>query len=336
MIVLGIETSCDETGIAIINDNYEILSHVLYSQIDLHAVYGGVVPEVASRSHIEKIDILFEQALKEANLTLNDIDIISATAGPGLMGGLLIGTTFAKALAWATDKPYIAVNHLQGHALMSRLTHQTQYPFLLLLTSGGHCQIVKVDGINDFAILGTTIDDAAGEAFDKVAKLLGYEYPGGGTVDRLAKLGNEKRFAVPLPLINDDSCNFSFSGMKSAVRNIVAKGEIETEQDQCDLCASFQTAVCKCMEKKVERALKETGLKTLVVSGGVARNSQVRETLTRLAEKLGVEIHIPDPKLCTDNGVMIAIAGLENAKAGSFSKLTFRPRPRWSLEDLRS
>ncbi len=336
MIVLGIETSCDETGIAIINDKYEILANVLYSQIDLHSVYGGVVPEIASRSHIEKIDILFNEALKQANLKLEDIDVIAATSGPGLIGGLLIGTTFAKSICYATGKPYMAVNHLQGHALMSRLTHNTNYPFLLVLTSGGHCQILEVKGTNDFTILGTTIDDAAGEAFDKVAKLLGYEYPGGGKIDALAKQGDSKRFKLPLPLINEDNCNFSFSGMKSAVRNIVAKGEIKTEQDKYDLCASFQSALCKCFEKKVQRALKETGLKTLVVSGGVARNSELRQTLTDVANKLGVDTHIPDPKLCTDNGVMIAVAGLENAKLNQFSSLNTTPRPRWPLEELKS
>lgn len=338
IIILGIESSCDETGVAIVNDKHEILSNQLYTQIDQHAVYGGVVPEIAARAHVEKIDILVKEALKEANLTLNDIDGIAATAGPGLIGGLFVGTSFAKTLSLATDKPFIPVNHLEGHALMSRLTHKTEFPFLLLLVSGGHSQILLVRDVADYELIGTTIDDAVGEAFDKTAKLLGLPYPGGAYIEKFSKEGNPKRFQLPRPLIHEDNCNFSYSGLKSAVRKIVMDlGDNITEQDKYDICASFQKTVVDIIVNKIQRALDKVfapSINAVVLSGGVARNTPIREAVEKLAEKNGVECHIPDPALCTDNGVMIAWAGLENYKLEREGNLDFKPKPRWPLTEL--
>lgn len=345
MIVLGIESSCDETAAAIVNDKKEILGQSLLSQEE-HKVFGGVVPEIAARSHLEHIDEIIESCLKKSNITLNDIDAIAASSGPGLIGGVVIGVMAAKALALALNKPFIAVNHLEGHALCPRLTGDVKYPYLLLLVSGGHCQILIVKGVGEFERLGTTIDDAAGEAFDKVAKMLNLGYPGGPMIEKMASVGNENRFVLPRPLHNSGDCNLSFSGLKTAVRKIIESyspdGKIEhaiiNKQDTADICASFQYAATQSLCNKLKQAIKifkekYPDGKDLVVSGGVAANTYLREHLKSLAEKNNLEFSAPPIKFCTDNGVMIAWAGLERFQAGYTNDLNFKPRPRWPLDE---
>ena len=345
MIVLGIESSCDETAAAIVNDRREILGDCVLTQLE-HKIYGGVVPEIAARSHLEHIDDILEETFKRANLKPSDIDAVAASSGPGLIGGVVIGVMAAKALALALNKPFIAVNHLEGHALAARLTNDVEYPYLLLLVSGGHCQILIVKGVGDFERLGTTIDDAAGEAFDKVAKMLGLGYPGGPIIEKMAELGNENRFVLPRPLCNSNDCNMSFSGLKTAVRKIIEsyapdnniEHAIIRKQGIADICAGFQLAATECLIHKLKKAIvtyktKYPQGKDIVVSGGVASNTYLRRKLQELADLEGLAFSAPPIKFCTDNGVMIAWAGMERALKGMYNDLDFKPRPRWPLDE---
>lgn len=344
MLVLGIESSCDETAAAIVNEKREILEQSLLSQEE-HKVFGGVVPEIAARSHLDHIDEIIEHCVNKAGIKLEDLDAIAASSGPGLIGGVVVGVMAAKALALALNKPFIAVNHLEGHALCARLTEDVTYPYLLLLVSGGHCQILIVKGVGDFERLGTTIDDAAGEAFDKVAKMLNLGYPGGPMIEKMASVGNPDRFPLPRPLLNSGDCNLSFSGLKTAVRKIIESyspdGKIEhaimRKRDAADICAAFQTAATDCLTHKLEKAISYFKQnypegKDLVVSGGVAANTFLRESLKNLADKHKLQFSAPPIKYCTDNGVMIAWAGLERFQKGLTDSLDFKPRPRWPLD----
>ncbi len=344
MIVLGIESSCDETAAAIVNDKREILGETVLTQLE-HKVYGGVVPEIAARCHLEHIDEILQETFKRANLKPSDIDAVAASSGPGLIGGVVVGVMAAKALALALGKPFIAVNHLEGHALAARLTSDVEYPYLLLLVSGGHCQILIVKGVGEFERLGTTIDDAAGEAFDKVSKMLGLGYPGGPMIEKMAVLGDENRFVLPHPLHNSGDCNLSFSGLKTAVRKIIEsyspddniEHAIINKKDTADICASFQKAATESLVYKLQKAIvtfktKYPQGKDLVVSGGVAANNYLRSRLQKLADTEGLIFSAPPIRFCTDNGVMIAWAGMERALKGLYSPLDFKPRPRWPLD----
>ena len=345
MLVLGIESSCDETAAALVNDNKEIISSAVLTQSE-HKNFGGVVPEIAARAHLEHIDEIIEETFRKASLQPFSIDAVAAAAGPGLIGGVTVGVMAGKALALALDKPFIAINHLEAHALTARLTSDVQYPYLLLLTSGGHCQILIVHDVGQFTRLGTTIDDAAGEAFDKVAKMLGLGYPGGPLVEKAAALGDENRFVLPRPLYNSPDCNLSFSGLKTAVRKIIESytedGIIEhailRKQDTADICASFQKAVTECLLHKLKKAIFTFRTtcpqgKDVVVAGGVAANTYLRSRLKQMCATEGLIFSAPPISLCTDNGVMIAWAGVERALKGMYNELDFRPRPRWPLDE---
>ena len=312
MIVLGIESSCDETAVAIVNDEKQIMGEALLSQAE-HKAFGGVVPEIAARSHLEHIDGILEQCLNQANIKLSDVDAIAAASGPGLIGGVMVGVMSAKALSIALNKPYIAVNHLEGHALAARVSNDVTFPYLLLLVSGGHCQILVVKDVGEYERLGTTIDDAVGEAFDKVAKMLGLGYPGGPAIEKLSASGDENRFTLPKPLIANPDCNLSFSGLKTAVRKI-----------DC-LCRKLERAISYFKKNYPEG-------KNLVVSGGVASNTYLRKKLQILAEKHNLTFAAPPIRFCTDNGVMVAWAGLERFRKGYTDSLDFKPRPRWPLD----
>ena len=345
MIVLGIESSCDETAAAIVNDKREILGECVLTQLE-HKTYGGVVPEIAARAHLDHIEDILEETFKKAGVKPQDIDAVAAASGPGLIGGVVIGVMAAKALSLALDKPFIAVNHLEGHALAARLTSDVEYPYLLLLVSGGHCQILVVKGVGEFERLGTTIDDAAGEAFDKVAKMLNLGYPGGPMIEKMADLGDENRFVLPRPLLGSGDCNLSFSGLKTAVRKIIesyaADGNIEhailRKQDTADICASFQKAATDHLIYKLKKAIaifhtKYPQGRDLVVSGGVASNTYLRGKLKQLSETEGLVFSAPPIRFCTDNGVMIAWAGMERTLKGIHNDLDFKPRPRWPLDE---
>ncbi len=338
MRVLGIETSCDETAVAVVEGAAgtgpvgRILSNTVYSQLTEHRRFGGVVPEIAARAHLERIDGLVAQALDEAGLGLSELDAIAATGGPGLIGGVMVGVMTAKALAFAHDKPFIAVNHLEGHALSVRLTEPVEFPYLLLLVSGGHCQLLTVRGPGDFTRLGTTIDDAAGECFDKTAKLLGLGFPGGPAVERAAEGGDPKRFALPRPMWRKPGCDFSFSGLKTAVRQTVEKLPADDPRAVADLCASFQRTVGDVFADRCANALVQAPSSTLVVAGGVAANVYLRGRLEEVAAAHGATLVAPPVRLCTDNGAMIAWAGVERLRLGRVDALDFRPRPRWPLD----
>jgi N6-L-threonylcarbamoyladenine synthase len=340
MRVLGIETSCDETAVAVVEAAIggapvgRILANVVYSQLTEHRRFGGVVPEIAARAHLERIDGLLADALAEAGLALGDLDGIAATGGPGLIGGVMVGVMTAKALAFAHDKPFLAVNHLEGHALTVRLTEQVEFPYLLLLVSGGHCQLLTVRGPGDYTQLGTTIDDAAGECFDKTAKLLGLGFPGGPAIERLATDGDPQRFALPRPMWRKRGCDFSFSGLKTAVRQAVEKLPAGDRQAVADLCASFQRTVGDVLADRCANALQLAPSSTLVVAGGVAANVYLRGRLEKTAGEHGALLVAPPVKLCTDNGAMIAWAGLERLRLGMTDVLDFRPRPRWPLDAM--
>jgi len=343
--VLGIETSCDETAAAVVTGDRRILSTIVLSQLDEHRPYGGVVPEIAARAHLAHLDGIVARALDEAGLSLSQIDAIAATAGPGLIGGVMIGATTAKAMALGAGKPFVAVNHLEGHALTARLTDDVPFPYLLLLVSGGHCQLLAVDGVGHYGVLGGTIDDAVGEAFDKTAKLLGLGYPGGPAVEAAARHARApERFPLPRPMMGRPDCDFSFSGLKTAVRRAAdalptqADGAL-APQDQADLAAAFQTAVSEVIADRTRRAiegfLKDRPLGgTLVVAGGVAANIQLRTVLADLAAAEGLAFVAPPLRLCTDNAAMIAWAGLERFRLGQRDGFDIRPRPRWPLADL--
>jgi N6-L-threonylcarbamoyladenine synthase len=338
MRVMGIETSCDETAVAIVEADAgdrpvgKILANVVYSQLAEHRRFGGVVPEIAARAHLERLDGLVAEALEEAKLGLADLDGIAATGGPGLIGGVMVGVMTAKAMAFAHDKPFLAVNHLEGHALSVRLTEEVTYPYLLLLVSGGHCQLLTVRGPGDFTRLGTTIDDAVGECFDKTAKLLGLGFPGGPAVEKAALGGDPQRFQLPRPMWRKPGCDFSFSGLKTAVRQAVEKLPAGDATAIGDLCASFQRTVGDVLADRCANALARSPASTLVVAGGVAANLYLRGRLDDVAARHGARLVAPPVKLCTDNGAMIAWAGLERLRLGQSDPLDFRPRPRWPLD----
>ena len=338
-LILGIETSCDETAVALVDGSGTVWAHALHSQTSDHALYGGVVPEIAARAHIEHLDGLVKAALDEAGACFADLDGIAATAGPGLIGGVMVGLVTAKALSLATAKPLLAINHLEAHALSARLVSDLAFPYLLLLVSGGHCQMLSVDGVGAYRRLGTTIDDAVGEAFDKTAKLLGLGYPGGPAVERLALRGDPARFALPRPFVGQAALHFSFSGLKSAVRRqaeaVHAATGTLTDRDKADLCAGFQAAVADCLADRVARALDQgPGDAPLVVAGGVAANQAVRARLGQVADRAGRRFLAPPLWLCTDNGAMVAWAGVERYRLGLTDPLDTPARPRWPLDTL--
>ena len=334
MRVLGIETSCDETGIAIIDDQQGLLSHELYSQVKLHADYGGVVPELASRDHVRKIVPLVKKALIDANCTASDIDGIAFTQGPGLVGALLVGSSFARSLAYAWDVPAVGVHHMEGHLLAPMLDDpKPEYPFVALLVSGGHTMMVKVEGIGQYNVLGESVDDAAGEAFDKTAKLLGLDYPGGPLLAKLAESGVAGKYTFPRPMTDRPGLDFSFSGLKTFAANTIRDAG-EDPQAKADIAYAFQEAVVDTLGIKCRRALKETGLKRLVIAGGVSANKMLREQLEVLMNKIGGKVYYPRLEFCTDNGAMIAYAGLQRLKAGQTEGLSAKARPRWPLEEL--
>jgi N6-L-threonylcarbamoyladenine synthase len=329
-IILGLESSCDETAAAVVRSDRTILSHALAGQEDHHRAFGGVVPEIAARAHAELMTPLVETALADAGLTLNDVDAIAATAGPGLIGGVMVGLVTAKALAMASGKPLIAVNHLEGHALSPRLMDaDLEFPYLLLLVSGGHCQLLRVNGVGDYNRLATTIDDAVGEAFDKTAKILGLGFPGGPAVERAAAIGNANNVPLPRPLKGADEPHFSFAGLKSAVLRAHETGQYRVE----DIAASFQLAVIDCLYDRISYTLDRIDAPAaLVVAGGVAANVPIREMLEKLAAQRGMRFVAPPLWLCTDNGVMIAWAGVERFGMGLTDGLDFVARPRWPLD----
>jgi N6-L-threonylcarbamoyladenine synthase len=329
-LILGLESSCDETAASIVRSDRTILSHALAGQEDHHRAFGGVVPEIAARAHSELMMPLVETALKDAGLGLSDIDAIAATAGPGLIGGVMVGLVTAKALAMASGKPLIAVNHLEGHALSPRLVDsELQFPYLLLLVSGGHCQLLRVNGVGDYNRLATTIDDAVGEAFDKTAKILGLGFPGGPAVERAAKMGDAKAVPLPRPLKGADEPHFSFAGLKSAVLRAHETGRYNAQ----DIAASFQAAVVDCLKDRLEYSLSRMDrVPALVVAGGVAANMAIRNMLEELAASHNMRFVAPPLWLCTDNGAMIAWAGIERFAAGLTDGLDFIARPRWPLD----
>jgi N6-L-threonylcarbamoyladenine synthase len=326
-LILGLESSCDETAAALVTSDRRILAHKLAGQEAAHRPYGGVVPEIAARAHVEAIGPLVEAALAEAGVTLNDVDAIAATAGPGLIGGVMVGLVTGKALALASGKPLVAVNHLEGHGLSPRLADpDLAFPYLLLLVSGGHCQLLLVEGVGAYRRLATTIDDAAGEAFDKTAKLLGLGFPGGPAVEKAAAAGNPHAVPLPRPLLGSAEPHFSFAGLKSAVARVV--GQYSPE----DVAASFQRAVVDCLLDRTRRALDSVSVGALVVAGGVAANATVRGALEALAGERGLRFVAPPLWLCTDNAAMIAWAGAERFAAGLTDPLDFPARPRWPLD----
>ncbi len=339
--VIGIESSCDETSVSVVQKTgtkIDVLSNIVKSQIEIHKYYGGVVPELAARAHSDIIDKLIITALDESKTTLKQIDAIAATAGPGLLGGLLVGVVAGKTLAHFLNKPFIAVNHLEGHALSIKLEQDIDYPYLLLLVSGGHTEFTIVKNFNSYKRIGTTIDDALGEAFDKTARLLKLGYPGGPEIEKFAALGNKDQFELPMPLIHENNAHFSFAGLKSAVANIVSKNRC-TEKFKKDMAASFQATINKIIFTKTQnailnyrRVIKTKKKLKIVVAGGVAANKSIRNSLKVLETSKNCEFLFPSIKYCTDNGAMIALAGIERFERKKFSKLNFKPRPRWPLD----
>ena len=340
-IILGIESSCDETAASVITENEQgiptILSSIVSSQVDVHKEFGGVVPELAARSHMEKIDLITKRAINESGIKMEDIDAIAATAGPGLIVCLSVGLSFGKAVASSLNKPFIAVNHLEGHALSPKLNSELNYPYLLLLISGGHTQFLSVQGLGNYKRLGTTIDDAVGEAFDKTAKLLGIEFPGGPQIEIYAKKGNPKRYELPKPIFHRGGCNLSFAGLKTAVLKISKK--IKTDQEKYDLAASFQRTIEEILYKKTKIAFKEfkkinkIDENKFVVAGGVAANKKIREVLENLCKEEEFEAIFPPINLCGDNAAMIAMVGLEKFKLSQFNGLDHPAKPRWPLDE---
>ena len=340
-IILGIETSCDETAASIITENEQgtpkILSNIISSQVEVHKEFGGVVPELAARSHIEKIDWIVQKAIDESGFKLKDIDAVASTAGPGLIVCLSVGLSFGKSFASALDVPFISINHLEGHALSPKLDSDLNHPYLLLLISGGHSQYLSVENIGVYKRLGTTIDDALGEAFDKTAKLLGVEFPGGPQIEVLAEKGDPNRFQLPKPIFNKGGCNLSFAGLKTAVLKI--SKDIKNEQDKFDIAASFQKTILDIMFKKTKNAFFEyeknnkIDNKTFVVAGGVAANKKIRLMLTKLCDENNYKSVFPPIDLCGDNAAMIAMVGLEKFKIKQFNDLDFPAKPRWPLDE---
>ena len=342
LVVLGLETSCDETAASVVRlspeGRAEVLSSVVHSQIDDHAAYGGVVPEIAARSHVEMIAGVAARAMDDAGVGYDGLDGVAATAGPGLVGGVMVGLSFGKAVALARGLPLVAVNHLEGHAVSARLGEPVAYPFLLLLVSGGHCQLLEVRGVGDMTRLGTTIDDAAGEAFDKIAKALGLGYPGGPALERLAATGDGSRFDLPRALLGRKDCDFSFSGLKTAASRLAAA--CETDQDRADLADAVQTAIARQLAERSDRAMKAYAEahahRLFVVAGGVAANRTVRATLEATAARNGFAFLAPPMAYCTDNAAMIALAGAERLQKGWTSDIDVAARPRWPLDERRA
>ncbi|MBX9786009.1 MAG: tRNA (adenosine(37)-N6)-threonylcarbamoyltransferase complex transferase subunit TsaD [Alphaproteobacteria bacterium] len=340
MIILGIETSCDETAASLVTESKQILSNVVSSQFKDHKPFGGVVPEIAARAHLDHMDWIVKAAFEKANLTLNDIDGIAVAGGPGLIGGVIVGVMMAKGLAMAKNLPFIPVNHLEAHALTARLTYDVPFPYLLLLVSGGHCQFLIVEDVGNYTYLGGTLDDALGECLDKTARLLGYPYPGGPTIERLALQGNPNVFNFPKPLKGQMGCDFSFSGLKTAARKVILETDKTSSYFQENFCASFQKAIGEILEDRLKHALhmafeKSPKITSLVIGGGVAANQYFKHRLALCAESYGVSVISPPINLCTDNGAMIAWAGIERFKRNLLGTLSFSPRPRWPLEDLK-
>ncbi len=333
MIVLGIETSCDETGVALLHSERGVLAHALHSQVDMHRDYGGVVPELASRDHIRQLLPLLARVLGQAGLPLAKVDAVAVTAGPGLVGALLVGASVGHALGYALGRPVIDVHHLEGHLLSPLLARpKPEFPFVALLVSGGHTQLMQVDGFGDYHLLGETQDDAAGEAFDKTAQLLGLGYPGGPAVSRLAEFGVAGAFTFPRPMLHSGDLNFSFSGLKTAVLTAVRGVRDLCEQARADVARAFVDAAVEVLVRKSLAALAQTGLRRLVVAGGVGANRQLRDALAVETRHVGAELFFPPPELCTDNGAMIAMAGLARLQAGAIGSSTgFSVRPRWPL-----
>ncbi|MBF1295691.1 MAG: tRNA (adenosine(37)-N6)-threonylcarbamoyltransferase complex transferase subunit TsaD [Parvimonas sp.] len=331
--IMAIESSCDETSVAVVKNGREVISNVISSQIDMHKKFGGVVPEVASRMHLEVINNIVREALEEAKITLDDIDAIAVTKGPGLVGALLVGISEAKALSYACKKPLVGVNHMKGHICAALITHkELEPPFICLLVSGGHTYLVHVKDYNNMEVIGKTIDDACGEAYDKVARCLGMNYPGGPEVERLAKLGNDEAIDFPRVMLDKNSYNFSFSGLKTAVLNYLNNKKQKNEEiSKEDVCASFQRAVFDVLIYKTEKLMKEKNLDTLVVSGGVSANNTLREEINKMCENNGFESYFPDKILCTDNAAMIASSGYYEYISGVRSDLTLNVEPNLEL-----
>ena len=335
MRILGIETSCDETGVAIYDDEKGLLAHQLYSQVKLHADYGGVVPELASRDHVKKTIPLIQAALNDAGMTKDDIDGIAYTAGPGLVGALLVGSTIGRSIAYAWDVPAIPVHHMEGHLLAPMLEETPpEYPFVALLVSGGHTMMVEVKGIGEYQILGESVDDAAGEAFDKTAKLMGLDYPGGPLLSKLAESGTKGRFKFPRPMTDRPGLDFSFSGLKTFAANTIRANDDDL-QTRADIAFAFQEAVADTLAIKCRRALKQTGMKRLVMAGGVSANTYLRQELEAMMKKIGGEVFYPRTEFCTDNGAMIAYAGMQRLKNGETTDLAIQAKPRWPIDQLK-
>ncbi|MGJ8692985.1 MAG: tRNA (adenosine(37)-N6)-threonylcarbamoyltransferase complex transferase subunit TsaD [Thalassotalea sp.] len=343
MRILGIESSCDETGIAIYDEEKGILAHQLYSQVAVHADYGGVVPELASRDHVRKTIPLIKAVFAEAGLTPDDIDGVAYTAGPGLVGALLVGCSIGRSLAYGWNLPAVPVHHMEGHLLAPMLEEDVpEFPFIALLVSGGHTMLVRVDGIGQYQMLGESVDDAAGEAFDKTAKLLGLDYPGGPVLAKMAESGTPKRYKFPRPMTDRPGLDFSFSGLKTSAATTVRKeltdcddkSDAYVTQTKADIAYAFQEAVVDTLAIKCRRALEQTGLNRLVIAGGVSANTSLREKLAMTTAKLGGKVYYPRPEFCTDNGAMIAFAGMQRLKSGVSADLTFKATPRWPLDSL--
>ena len=338
MLILGLETSCDETGVALYDTTRGLLSHALFSQVDIHVEYGGVVPELASRDHVRKTLPLLEQVMADAGVAADAIDGVAYTAGPGLVGALMVGATLAKSLAFGWGVPALGVHHMEGHLLAPMLEEEhPEFPFVALLVSGGHTQLVRVDGIGRYRLLGESLDDAAGEAFDKTAKMLGLPYPGGPHVARLALDGDPDRFDFPRPMVNRPGLDFSFSGLKTFTLNTVedcrSAGEL-SDQDRADIARAFEEAVVGTLVIKCRRALQQEGLSTLVMAGGVSANSNLRAALKKALARERARVFYPAPQFCTDNGAMIAYAGAQRMQAGQVDEGDFRVRPRWPMDEL--
>tara|TARA_Y100001935_G_scaffold214491_1_gene185650 strand:- start:79 stop:1149 length:1071 start_codon:yes stop_codon:yes gene_type:complete len=338
--ILGVESSCDETAVSIVqeeNGQIKILSNIVSSQFDIHKEFGGVVPELAARAHVEKIDLIAKKAILESKIDINEIDAVAATAGPGLIVCLTVGLNFGKTISASLNKPFIAVNHLEGHAISPKLNSNLEFPYLLLLISGGHTQYLSVESLGKYKRLGTTIDDALGEAFDKTAKIIGIEFPGGPKIEKYAKLGNKDRYKLPKPIINRGGCNFSFAGLKTAILRI--KSLIKIDQDRYDLAASFQKTIEQILVEKTKIAFDMylngniSKKKTFVVAGGVAANKGIKDSLIKLSNNNKFECLFPDISLCSDNAAMIALVGLEKFKKNLFNELNFKANPRWQLDE---
>lgn len=338
MRVLGIETSCDETGVAIYDSEKGLLSDALYSQVKMHAEYGGVVPELASRDHVRKLLPLVQETLDKASLKRTDIDAVAYTSGPGLVGALMVGASCGRAMAFTWNVPAIGVHHMEGHLLAPMLEDQPpEFPFVALLVSGGHTQLVRVDGIGQYELLGESLDDAAGEAFDKAAKMLGLDYPGGPLIAKLAQKGDRSRFRFPRPMTDRPGLEFSFSGLKTFTLNTTAKHTVDgvlSDKDQADIAAAFEEAVIDTLAIKCRRALEQTGLKQLVIAGGVSANLRLREKLDEVVKKQRSQLFYARPEFCTDNGAMIAFAGCQRLLAGQHDDLSIITRPRWPMDSL--